>query len=122
MLQASQTIEEVVNSVAHVNGLMGQIGGATREQSAGIAQVNGAITDLDRSTQENNRMVDDSAKSARDMSDNAGVLGRTLEVFRLPGDTSLQAQKAQKATAPAGMAGAATVPAAPVRKPAPAVH
>lgn len=106
MQQASQTIEDVVNSVAHVNGLMNQIGGATREQSSGIAQVNDAVNDLDRSTQENARMVDESAKSARDMSDNAGVLGRTLDVFRLPGDSQSHPQKPAAQTAPASMAGA----------------
>lgn len=103
MLQASQTINDVVTSVAHVNGLMNQIGGATREQSTGISQVNDAVNDLDRSTQENARMVDESANSAHDMSANAGVLGRTLDVFRLPTDSQ---HKASSPVAPAGMGGA----------------
>ena len=85
MEQASKTIEQVVTSVAHVNSLMGEIGVATREQSQGISQVNNAVNDLEQSTQENTRMVDASAKAATDMSSNAGILGRTLDVFRLPG-------------------------------------
>jgi len=84
MQSARQTIEQVVQSVAQVNQLMGQIGIATREQSIGIAQVNDAVTDLDRVTQQNAALVEESAASARTMSDNAGVLGRTLEVFRMP--------------------------------------
>lgn len=103
MLQASQTINDVVTSVAHVNGLMNQIGGATREQSTGIAQVNDAVNDLDRSTQDNAHMVDESAKSAREMSDNAGVLGRTLDVFRLPGGASVPGPSARDQVAPASM-------------------
>ena len=84
MQSARQTIEQVVQSVAQVNQLMGQIGIATREQSIGIAQVNDAVTDLDRVTQQNAALVEESAASARTMSDNAGVLGRTLDVFKLP--------------------------------------
>ena len=84
MQSAGQTIEQVVQSVAHVSQLMGQIGIATREQSIGIAQVNDAVTDLDRVTQQNAALVEESAASARTMSTNSGVLGRTLEVFKLP--------------------------------------
>ena len=83
MQAAGQTIEQVVQSVAHVNTLMGQIGIATREQSIGISQVNEAVTDLDRVTQQNAALVEESAAAARAMSDNAGVLGRTLDVFKL---------------------------------------
>ena len=84
MQSAGQTIEQVVQSVAHVSQLMGQIGIAAREQSIGIAQVNDAVTDLDRVTQQNAALVEESAASARTMSTNSGVLGRTLEVFKLP--------------------------------------
>ena len=97
MSQASRTIEDVVNSVAHVNNLMNQIGMATQEQAIGISQVNDTVNDLDRVTQENNAMVEDSAKSAQDMSLNAGVLGRTLDVFRLPADPVMQTKSQQAA-------------------------
>ena len=83
MQSASQTIEQVVQSVAHVNALMGQMGVAAREQSEGIAQVNEAVTLLDRDTQQNAALAEQSAASARQMSDSAAILGRTLEVFRL---------------------------------------
>ncbi len=49
----------------------------------GISQANEAVTDLDRVTQQNAALVEESAASARTMSESAGVLGRTLEVFRL---------------------------------------
>jgi len=84
MQSARQTIEQVVQSVAQVNRLMGQIGVAAREQASGISQVNDAVNDLDRVTQQNAALVEESAASARTMSDNAGVLGRTLDVFKLP--------------------------------------
>ena len=78
-----QTINEVVDSVAQVNRLMDHISTATHEQSQGIGQVNEAVAKLDQVTQQNAALVEASAASAMAMSANAGVLGRTLAVFRL---------------------------------------
>ena len=83
MQSASQTIGQVVESVTHVNALMGQMGVAAREQADGISQVNEAVTLLDRDTQQNAALAEQSAASSRAMSDSAAVLGRTLEVFRV---------------------------------------
>ena len=83
MQSASQTIDEVVQSVAQVNQLMDSISTATHEQAIGIAQVNEAVADLDRVTQQNAALVEESAAAASAMSFNAGVLNRTLDVFRL---------------------------------------
>ena len=83
MQSAGQTIDEVVQSVAQVNQLMDHISTATHEQSIGISQVNEAVADLDRVTQQNAALVEESAASATTMSFNVGVLGRTLAVFRL---------------------------------------
>ncbi|GAB2728187.1 PAS domain-containing methyl-accepting chemotaxis protein [Melaminivora jejuensis] len=84
MQGARQTIEQVVHSAAQVRELMLQMGHTTREQTQGIAQVNAAVNDLDRVTQQNAALVEESAAAARTMSHNAGVLHRTLEIFRLP--------------------------------------
>ena len=86
MKAAGQTIAEMVDSAATVNRLVGHIGLATREQAQGIAQVNSAVLELDKVTQHNAALVQQSADEANHMNANAGVLGRTLAVFRLPGD------------------------------------
>lgn len=84
MQSVGKTIEEVVESVAHVNVLMGEIGVATREQSQGISQVNDAVIALDRVTQENAAQVEESVSTVMAMSGNAAILVRTLEIFQLP--------------------------------------
>jgi aerotaxis receptor len=83
---AGKTIAQVVDSAAYVNQLMEQIGTAAREQTMGIAQVNTAVVELNHVTQQNAALVQESANAANHMNANAGVLGRTLAVFRLPGD------------------------------------
>jgi len=56
---------------------------ATREQTLGISQVNDALNDLDAVTQDNARLAEESAHCAQDMNTNAGILRRTLDVFRM---------------------------------------
>ena len=83
MQHAGQTINEAVSAVTQVSELIHSVVTATREQTLGIAQVNDALNDLDAVTQDNARLAEESAQSAQDMDTNAGVLRRTLEVFRL---------------------------------------
>lgn len=83
MQRAGQTIEQVVQSVAHVSSLIQSMNQVTREQGAGFADVNAALNELDSVTQDNARLAEESAQTATEMSSNAGILGRTLQVFRM---------------------------------------
>jgi aerotaxis receptor len=83
MDQASYTISQAVNSVTQVSELISNVVTATREQTLGISQVNDALNDLDAVTQDNARLAEESAHSAQAMDVNAGILRRTLEVFRM---------------------------------------
>ena len=54
---AGATMENIVQSIARVTGIMGEISHASDEQSAGIEQVNRAIIDMDQVTQQNAALV-----------------------------------------------------------------
>ena len=56
---AGATIREIVTNADKINGLMTQISTATREQSAGVAQVGTAVHELDRATQQNAALVEE---------------------------------------------------------------
>lgn len=56
---------------------------AADAQSQGIAQVNDALHDLDTVTQDNAQLAEVSAQSAQHMDAHAGILRRTLDIFRL---------------------------------------
>ena len=84
MQVAGRTIDELVGSVAHVSRLMQQTGTAAGEQRLGITQVNSAVAELDRMTQQNAALVQESSAAAARMRSRAGVLGNTLAIFRLP--------------------------------------
>ncbi|MET1116190.1 MAG: methyl-accepting chemotaxis protein [Comamonas sp.] len=83
MAQAGDTIQGMVEAVDRVGGLVREISLATRSQSAGIAQVNAAVVELDRATQQNAAMAEQSAASAVSLGGRAQMLRRSVAVFKL---------------------------------------
>ncbi|WP_042829998.1 methyl-accepting chemotaxis protein, partial [Xanthomonas citri] len=51
--EAGSTMQQVVTSVQRVTDIMGEITSASREQAAGITQVNQTVTQMDETTQQN---------------------------------------------------------------------
>ncbi|MBX3602932.1 MAG: HAMP domain-containing protein [Rubrivivax sp.] len=80
---AGSTMNEIVASVQRVSDIIGEISAAASEQSSGIAQVNGAVTDLDRMTQQNAALVEQSAAATESLKEQADRLGRIVGIFRL---------------------------------------
>ena len=76
-------MQEVVKSVKRVSDLIGEIASATNEQSAGIGQVNTAVTELDRVTQQNAALVEESAAASESLKQQALRLAQSVAVFRL---------------------------------------
>jgi methyl-accepting chemotaxis protein len=119
--QAGSTIKEVVDSVARVTDIIGEITEASREQSAGIDQVNEAIAQMDRSTQENAALVEEAAAAASSMQEQADRLARVVGSFRLSANHAAAAAPVAKsrALAPIAVAKRATKPApSPAARPA----
>jgi methyl-accepting chemotaxis protein len=81
--QAGVTMEEVVASVRRVTDIMGEITSASQEQSAGIAQVNNTIVEMDETTQQNAALVEEAAAAAASMQDQAANLARVVSIFKL---------------------------------------
>jgi methyl-accepting chemotaxis protein len=69
--------------VKRVSTLIGQIAGAAHEQSAGIGQVNEAVTQLDQMTQQNAALVEQSAAAAESLKDQARNLAQAVSAFKL---------------------------------------
>ncbi|HKR38066.1 MAG TPA: methyl-accepting chemotaxis protein, partial [Paraburkholderia sp.] len=80
---ARKTMEEAMNSVQRVTGIMGEIEGAAHEQSDGIEQINKAIGQIDEVTQQNAALVEQAAAAAKTLEAQAVVLREAVAVFRL---------------------------------------
>ncbi len=80
---AGETMKEIVGSVQRVSDIIGEITAAATEQSSGIGQVNGAVTQLDRMTQQNAALVEQSAAAAESLKEQAVSLASVVGTFRL---------------------------------------
>jgi methyl-accepting chemotaxis protein len=120
---AGSTMTEIVASVQRVTDIIGEISAATTEQSGGLGQINGAVADLDRMTQQNAALVEESAAAAESLREQAQKLSAVIGGFAL-GSGSEPAFVAPPVAAPAAPSATATaVPAAPAvsaASPAPA--
>ncbi|MBK4771436.1 MAG: methyl-accepting chemotaxis protein II, partial [Pantoea sp. Morm] len=81
---AGDTMGEIVNAVTRVTDIMGEIASASDEQSRGIDQVGQAVTEMDRVTQQNASLVEESAAAAASLEEQASRLSQSVAVFRIP--------------------------------------
>ena len=80
---AGVTMTDIVTQAQRVAGLIAEISSATAEQTQGIAQVGDAVSHLDRATQQNAAMVEQSAAAAQALKQQAQELAAAVRVFRL---------------------------------------
>ena len=80
---AGSTMNEIVASVQRVTDIIGEITAAAAEQSDGIEQVNSSVTQLDRMTQQNAALVQESAAAAESLKGQAVSLAQVVGTFRL---------------------------------------
>ena len=100
---AGQRMGETVDSIKRVSQIMEQIMGASKEQSAGIGQVNQAVVQMDRVTQKNATLVAEAAVTAHSLQDLAGQLIQIVSVFRLVGGTTLKSVLARESATTHGV-------------------
>ncbi len=81
--QAGQTMDEIVQSVQRVTGIMHNISHASTEQSTGIADISRAISAMDNMTQQNSALVEQAAAAAQSLTEQAANLTDLLSVFKL---------------------------------------
>ncbi len=83
--QAGATMSDIVDSVQRVTQIVGNIADASEEQSAGITQVNQAISQMDQGTQQNAALVEEAAAAAQALQGQAEKLESVVAVFNLEG-------------------------------------
>ena len=84
--QAGSTMNEIVASVRRVTEIVGEISLAAIEQSQGISQVNSAVTELDRMTQQNAALSEESTAATESLKDQAEQLSQAVSTFRIASD------------------------------------
>jgi methyl-accepting chemotaxis protein len=81
--KAGAKMQEIVESIQRVNDIVGEISSASSEQSAGVAQVGQAVTEMDRTTQHNAALVQESSAASESLKAQSCELVRAVSIFRL---------------------------------------
>jgi len=97
------TLDEIVGSAKQLTGLIAEIAAASREQSAGVDQVNRAIAQMEQVVQRNASQTEEINATSESLAAQAGQLQALVGRFKLDraeASEPLPAPEAEPATAP----------------------
>lgn len=83
-----EAVQGLVANVERVAGMLGEISLAASEQSDGVGQVNQAVSELDRMTQQNTQLVEASRTAAYRLTEQAETLAQRVGGFVLKETTA----------------------------------
>ena len=84
--QAGKTMSEIVTSIKRVTDIMAEIAAASAEQSTGIEEISGAVSQMDEMTQQNAALVEEAAASAESLLEQASEMTQAVAVFKIDQD------------------------------------
>jgi len=76
-------MDEIVQSISGVNGLIGDVSGAAAAQGQSIGEINESVAQIENSTQQNSALVEQSAAAAASMKSQANRLAEAIQVFKV---------------------------------------
>jgi methyl-accepting chemotaxis protein len=82
--EAGATMTQIVGATGRVTVIVGEISSASVEQSAGVEQVGEAVGQMDRLTQQNATLVEESAAAAENLKQQAALLVESVARFKVP--------------------------------------
>jgi methyl-accepting chemotaxis protein len=97
---AGEMLAKLVPDIQRTAALVSEITGAAREQTAGAVQINTAIQQLDKVTQQNTAAAEELASTAAALSQQAAQLQGSIAYFRL-GEADRRARAPDLAAVPA---------------------
>jgi len=80
---AGRAMQDIVASVQRVTDIIGEINSAAAEQTTGIGYANDSVGEIDRMTQQNAALVEQSAAAAASLREQAARLSQVVQQFRL---------------------------------------
>jgi methyl-accepting chemotaxis protein len=109
--EVGKVLGEIVASVGKTTNLVGEIAAASQEQAQGIDQVNGAVTQMDKVTQQNAANAEESASAAEELSAQAEQMNQAVgELVSLVGGSASTGNQTQQSSGTGRPQGAVTSP------------
>ncbi|PTV94805.1 methyl-accepting chemotaxis protein [Rhodobacter aestuarii] len=84
--RTGEALDHILTSVRDIHARMGEIASSAEEQARGIVEINGAVMQLDQTTQHMANMTDQTAASGRALAMEGTQLKQTVETFDLKKD------------------------------------
>jgi methyl-accepting chemotaxis protein len=95
--ESGKTLEEIQAAVKKVTDIVAEIASASREQSAGIEQVNKAVMNMDQTTQQNAALVEQAAAASQAIVEQAQGLDHMISGYRVDEDAlALESSAAER--------------------------
>jgi methyl-accepting chemotaxis protein len=97
--ETGKALERIIGRVTKISELVEGISLAADQQSAGLTQVNTAVSEMDGVTQQNAAMVEQATAAARSLAGEADELARQVGRFKLDADRNGRAAHSSGASA-----------------------
>ena len=81
--RTGSTMQDIVQSIARVSDIVGEIAEASREQSKGLVQINDAVANLDDVTQQNAALVEETSAASSALQEQARQMAEMSAQFVL---------------------------------------
>jgi methyl-accepting chemotaxis protein len=81
--ETGKSLELIVAKVAEINGVVGDIAAGATEQATGLQEVNAVVNQMDKATQQNAAMVEQSTAASKSLHGEADRLGDLIGQFRI---------------------------------------
>ena len=107
--ETGKVLERILNQVTQINGVVTDIAASAQEQATGLQQVNTAVNQMDQVTQQNAAMVEEATAASHALAGEAETLSRLISRFELGNQGKAAASTSHAAPAHAAPA----VPARP---------
>ena len=89
--ETGKALELIAGQVGAINGDVGDIATAAEEQAAGLLQINASVAQMDKVTQQNAAMAEESTAASHTLAQEANELARLIGRFNLGGEAAAPA-------------------------------
>jgi methyl-accepting chemotaxis protein len=89
--ETGAALDDIVARVGQIGGLMGQIAQSSREQAAGLAEVDLAVAQMDQVIQQNASMAEQATAASRGLAEDAVALQDQVGRFQVTGERAARA-------------------------------
>jgi len=78
-----KALESIAENIVEVTGLVSEISNSTQRQATGLSTVNETLSKIEKMTQQNAAMCEETSAATRNLKQHAGVLSQQVSAFEL---------------------------------------